>query len=127
MESKGEPNKKIFVVEDAVEIRLLLKRLLESEGYVVEGASNGREALEILRAQTELPAVILLDLMMPVMDGYEFRELQKQDERLSSIPVVVMTADGHIDAKKMRVEALEGIKKPLSTQDLLKVVEKYCT
>lgn len=126
MGSKAGSNKRIFVIEDAIEIRVLLKRLLESEGYVVEGASNGQEALEILRSQRELPAVILLDLMMPVMDGYEFREVQKRDERLSSIPVVVMTADGHIDAKKMRVDAPEGIRKPLSTNDLFEIIEKYC-
>lgn len=120
-------NRRIFVIEDAVEIRVLLKRLLESEGYIVEGASNGQEALEILRAQRELPAVILLDLMMPVMDGYQFREEQKRDRKLASIPIVVMTADGHIDAKKLRVDAIEALKKPLNASTLIDTVEKFCT
>lgn len=120
-------NNRILVVEDAIEIRLLLKTLLESEGYTVHEAVNGQEALDLLRSATELPAVILLDLMMPVMDGYQFREQQRRDIRLAQIPVVIMTADGHIELKRTKVEAVEAIKKPMRVDELLYVVEKFCT
>ena len=94
---------RILIVEDAIDIRQLLQQLFELEGYTVDVASNGMEALTLLQSQSELPRVILLDLMMPVMDGFQFRELQVKDPRLASIPVLLMTADANIVTKTQKL------------------------
>jgi CheY-like chemotaxis protein len=83
--------KRVLVVDDDQDIRETLAELLTDEGYLVESASNGREALTTLRNGVR-PDVILLDLMMPVMDGYQFRDEQRADPLLASIPVIVITA-----------------------------------
>src|SRR5690349_1848715 len=81
----------VLVVEDSTDARQMLASLLEVEGFAVRTAANGREALDQLRAGPP-PCLILLDLMMPVMDGYQFRAEQRQDPGLSPIPVVVVSA-----------------------------------
>ncbi len=122
----AQESKIILVVEDSADIQFLLRQLFESEGYIFQAASNGEEALEFLRSTTRLPNLILLDLMMPVMDGYEFRKRQEQDPHLSKIPVVVMTADGDIVTKKIKVGAQDFIRKPVSIAAMLEVVRKNC-
>lgn len=117
---------KLLVVEDDADIRRNLKRLFESEGYSVEIAENGKIALEALMNSADLPSVIILDLMMPIMDGFEFREEQEKIARISSIPVVIMTADGHIDEKKMRTKASAALKKPADAVIILDTVAKLC-
>lgn len=118
--------KRLFIVEDAIDIQTLLRKLFELEGYQVVCASNGKEALEKLQTLEELPHLILLDLMMPVMDGYEFREKQKQFDRLSQIPIVIMTADGDIQARKGRIEAIGFLRKPVDIDTLLATVKRHC-
>ena len=81
----------ILLVEDNNHIREALQCLLEGEGYLVRLASNGQEALEVL-ASNSLPDLILLNLEMPIMDGFQFREVQKQDPKIASIPVILMSA-----------------------------------
>lgn len=103
----------------------LLKTLLQEEGYIVDCVSNGQAALRYLRSIPELPALILLDLMMPVMDGYQFREEQLRDPRLANTPVILMTADGHIETKKNKIQAVDGIKKPIDIKTLLDVTARY--
>lgn len=120
------PERKILIVEDAVDIRYLLKSLFEAEGFAVVQAGNGQEALDILHAAGPLPHLILLDLMMPIMDGYEFRSKQEMDPRISDIPVVVMTADGDIGSKKTRIRAREFLKKPVDINKLLSLVRRTC-
>ena len=119
--------RKILIIEDAVDIRYLLKSLFETEGFAVEQAGNGQEALDLLYRSTSLPNMILLDLMMPIMDGYEFRAKQESDPRIASIPVVVMTADGDIGSKKTRIRATEFLKKPVDINKLLTLVRSTCT
>jgi hypothetical protein len=80
----------VLVVDDEPEVRQLLRRMLEPEGYTVVEADNGRVALERLREMT--PSVVLLDLMMPEMDGFEFVAEFRRDERWRAIPIVVITA-----------------------------------
>lgn len=116
--------KRVLIVEDAVDLRSLLCQLFESEGYTVAQAANGNEALAMLRAATELPQVILLDLMMPVMDGFEFRRAQAGDPRLARIPVIVMTADGDTRAKQVRAGAVDSLRKPVEVDQLLDVVDR---
>lgn len=115
-------NKRVLVVEDAADLRSLLRQLFELEGYHVTQAANGREALALLQTATELPQLILLDLMMPVMDGFEFRRAQAADPRLAGIPVVVMTADGDTWNKQRRAGAADSLRKPVEVDQLLEVV-----
>jgi CheY-like chemotaxis protein len=117
---------KVLIVEDDRDIRKNLKILLESEGYSIELAENGQVALEFLHSVTDLPSLIILDLMMPVMDGFQFRELQQRNPRLANIPVAIMTADGHIDEKKLRTQATAALRKPADVDDILKLVKKLC-
>lgn len=114
--------KKILVVEDDPDIRLNLKLLLEGEDYAVDVAENGRVALERL-SNGELPNLIILDLMMPVMDGFKFRELQQQDRRIASIPIMIMTADAHVGAKQTSIGAKAAVKKPADALSILEMVD----
>jgi CheY-like chemotaxis protein len=81
----------VLVVDDDAEIRELLRVALTSEGYQVAGVPNGREALHYLRSHAET-CMIVLDLVLPVMDGAQFRRAQLQDRSLAWIPVIVMSA-----------------------------------
>jgi two-component system, chemotaxis family, chemotaxis protein CheY len=113
---------KLLVVEDDLDIREILEEVLVAEGYAVQVASNGQEALDSLRAAVELPNLILLDLMMPVKDGLAFREEQAQDPLLSALPIVIMSADAHIEEKRRRMQVPVAIKKPFDIELLLRVV-----
>jgi CheY-like chemotaxis protein len=86
-----ETHARILVVEDDPSIREALAELLTEEGYAVASAANGAEALALLELEAP-PSLILLDLMMPVMDGWAFRSAQRRDPRLSRIPVLVLSA-----------------------------------
>ena len=89
----GEPEtKSILVVDDDADIRHSLTEILVDEGYAALTAGNGSEALSLIRANHP-PSLIVLDLMMPIMDGYEFLAEQQRDGELAHIPVVVVTAD----------------------------------
>jgi CheY-like chemotaxis protein len=114
----------VLVVEDEPDIRASLKDALEWEGYHVVAASNGREGLAALPAMPR-PCVILLDLMMPVMDGWEFAHVLKGDMELSAIPIVVVTAfTNEIDRNRFAPQAV--IPKPVDLGRLLGTLERYC-
>src|SRR5882724_8727460 len=89
----AQPTAPILVVEDNADVRDAWEALLEGEGYRVVSAASGREALRWLRSSEVMPALILLDLIMPGMNGWDFRAEQSQDETLASIPVIVVSAD----------------------------------
>ena len=95
----------------------------KTRGTGVSAAANGAEALGHLRA-AELPCVILLDLMMPVMDGWEFRRRQQEDPRLAPIPVVVITAAGDHRASSISVQRI--LPKPLHLDAVLDALLEYC-
>lgn len=120
----SEEQKKILLVEDDEAILESMRELLEMEGYAVDSAMNGAEALKILRAN-DPPSLILLDIMMPVMDGYQFREAQLADPKLASIPVIVMTAAGRVELAKTRLPSDQYIKKPIDIEQLLTAVKTY--
>jgi CheY-like chemotaxis protein len=113
----------VLVVDDDPDIRDALCELLEDEGYRVVSASNGQEALVYLKTR-EPPCVILLDLMMPVMDGWEFRRRQQNDPRWSGIPVVVITAAGKYGASSIAAERI--LPKPLQLEHVLEALAQYC-
>src|SRR5262245_34540626 len=100
---------RVLVVDDDEMIQESIREVLHDEGYDVALAQNGVEALAKLRAGPR-PSVILLDLMMPVMDGWQFRSEQKKDGTLAAIPVIVITAAG--SAVRSSIEADEFMTKP---------------
>lgn len=120
-----ESNKRILLVEDDEVILSLLKELLERKNYAVACATNGQEALAYLRSAAALPAVILLDLMMPVMDGFEFMKEQSADEYLKQIPVIAMSADSQIKERLRNTTAREYFKKPVKIEHVLKTIAHY--
>ena len=105
--------KHILIVEDSLDLQALLGELFEQEDYKISRAMNGKEALDFLRSTQELPSLILLDIMMPVMDGIEFREFQLKDPKLKKIPVVIMTADSNSQSKASELGVTEIIRKPI--------------
>ena len=117
---KRASGRSLLVVEDDADIRETLDGLLSMEGFHVIGCSNGREALDWLHASPK-PDVILLDLMMPVMDGWQFRVVQKQDPELSAIPVVALSADA--TAKAAAIDADAYLKKPVEYETLLETID----
>jgi CheY-like chemotaxis protein len=119
--------KRILIVEDDADIREVLRDLLKSEGYLVECAENGKEAIETLRAATALPQLILLDLMMPIMDGYAFRREQESDPRLILIPVILLTADRDIEAKREQLGARSFIRKPFDIDQAMATIARHCS
>ena len=116
--------KKILIVEDDNSIRELLVELLQGEGYQVVSAVNGLEGLKCLEAQTAFD-LILIDLMMPVMDGYTFRTEQMKHPKWSRIPVVVMSAEANAREKMKNYGVTAFLSKPVELDTILKTVEQY--
>jgi CheY-like chemotaxis protein len=112
----------VLVVDDDPEIRDMTAALLEAAGYSVATAADGKEAFSLLRSVR--PALIVLDVCMPIMSGAEFRELQRRDRDLLRIPTVVMTARSDEPLLDLAVEAT--LRKPVSMQELLRIVRKHC-
>jgi CheY-like chemotaxis protein len=113
----------ILIVEDDADLRDMMAQFLLVEGFNPKLVSNGREALEYLR-NGETPAVILLDLMMPVMDGWEFRRRQQRDPKAAKVPVIVLSA---LDRTRVGdIGEAPFMKKPLDFDRLLDLVRRYC-
>jgi CheY-like chemotaxis protein len=115
---------RILLVEDDFSIRETIAELLEDEGFRVTCAANGAEALARLETGEE-PQLILLDLMMPVMDGSEFRRAQLGDPRISEIPVVVLSASHGADRRAATLDAEAFLAKPFEVQSLLETVSRF--
>ena len=109
----------VLVVDDETDIRQAVAEVLADEGYQVFDAGDGAEALAKLRAFH--PSVVLLDLMMPGMNGWEFRDAQKHDPDVSEIPVVVLSALGRVGT----IDAEGFIQKPFDLDELLDVVRRH--
>ncbi len=114
--------KQILVIEDDRDIQANLKELLEDEGYAVTCMFNGHEAVEYLKRRGRQPDLILLDLMMPICDGYAFREFQTRDPLLAAIPVRLMTAAAGVDLPRLLLGPGEVIRKPIDVDTLLGVL-----
>lgn len=114
----------ILVVDDNSEVLEVLRLLLEGEGYDVETAENGADALQRLRGGLE-PSLIILDLSMPVMDGWEFRAAQLADPELSKIPTIIYSAVGALDAAKS-VGGAGLLRKGDDFAEMLRLVADLC-
>jgi DNA-binding response OmpR family regulator len=120
--SKG---KRVVCIEDEPEMIDLVKLILSRKGFQVVGAMGGREGLEAI--QRERPDVVLLDLMMPDMDGWEVYQKMKADEATKAIPVIVVTAKAQSIDKVLGLHIAkvdDYITKPFGPQELLESVEK---
>ena len=118
---KGE----VLIIEDDTDLRQALSQVLADEGYRVGGAEHGLHALEQLRHGPR-PCLILLDLTMPVMNGWQFREEQRQDPDLASIPVVVISAGANLSEQVVPLGIQDYIRKPIQLGQLLATVQRYC-
>ena len=119
------PEPTVLVVDDDIDIREAICLVLSHSGYRTLTASNGEEALNTLRAEAAID-LVLLDMMMPVMDGWGFRNAQPDGPAFSKIPVVVLTGDGRASSKAQVIGASGYLKKPLDLDDLLRVVARHC-
>jgi CheY-like chemotaxis protein len=130
----------IVVVDDEDDIREAVQIVLEAEGYRTSAAANGQEALELLRRSEHPPCLILLDLMMPVMDGWEFLKEIGEEPRLLSVPVAIMSAHPSIrvafeNARRedrstqllLHGSTLRLLPKPLNVVRLISVAHEICS
>lgn len=117
----------ILVAEDNEDIRETLSEVLTLEGYRVQVASNGKEALQYLKSHPE-PVLVLLDLMMPVMSGWEFLDVQKENPQLNKNPVVVLSAVPATESLEdlSPLTTAEALSKPINLSRLLETVGRYC-
>jgi len=114
----------VFIVEDDPDTREMLGKFLELEGFHVETAANGRQALDRLSGGLKA-SVIVLDLMMPIMDGWQFRREQVRNSALASIPVIVVSAAGK--ERLANIEANSYLTKPIDLEELLREVSIFCS
>ena len=116
---------RVLIIEDDEAISEAIASLLEDCGYGAVRAADGRGGLEALRNGPK-PALILLDMAMPGMNGWRFREEQMKDAALAEIPVVVFTADSQAEERARELGAAGWLRKPVDPRRLLSTVEKHC-
>ncbi len=117
---------RVLLVEDDDGTREGLAELLEIEGFAVEPAADGEEALARLRSGAA-PCIILLDLMMPRMDGMQFREAQLADGRFATIPVVILSGAGHLEPRAAQLGVRVYAEKPPDVRRLCAILAGCCT
>jgi CheY-like chemotaxis protein len=111
----------VLVVDDDQSVRETLTEVLQLQGFEVAGASNGKEALDYLHDQPP-PCLILLDLNMPGVDGWQFRAAQKKDPHIAEVPVVAVSALNY----PSNLDVSDFIRKPVDLDHLLDVISHYC-
>jgi CheY-like chemotaxis protein len=117
--------KNVLVIDDDHDIRDLVVFYLNTNGYQATGASNGEEAIAHLQAAAHTD-LIILDLMMPIMDAWEFRNMQQQDPAIGQIPVVLISATDEVSYEVEPLAAAGFIRKPIDFNHLLATVEQHC-
>ncbi len=118
--------KKIMIIDDEKDVLFLLKVLIEKEGYEVIEATNGSEAYKKLTDSLNpvRPDVIILDIMMPEMDGYTFQTKLQQIDELKNIPIIILTAKGQIkDLFQMASNVYSFLEKPFEPKNLINVIK----
>jgi CheY-like chemotaxis protein len=116
----------VLVVDDEADIRFVISELLRDEGYTVALAANGREALIYLQTATPLPCLILLDMMMPLMNGWDFLHARQRDRVLQAIPVVAISAYRALAEAVVGLGVQAALAKPIDLDRLLATVQRYC-
>lgn len=116
---------KIFIVEDDADVRESLIMLLEAEGYDVQSAEDGLDAFNQLSAMPTLPHLIILDWMMPRMDGAQFYNKKKDFPNMEQIPLILLTADGRVQEKSALINASVGLAKPIEVETLLSAIQRF--
>jgi CheY-like chemotaxis protein len=117
------PDCAVLVVDDDEDTREAMMEVLRFEGYTVEGATDGRDALNVLQAGRFKPDVIVVDLYMPAMDGNDFRLALRDDSRYAHIPVIVCTGDSPLS---VLAGAFGTLQKPVDIDTLTDIVRKGC-
>ena len=117
---------RVLVVDDDTEIRETIIEVLEEAGYTAVGAADGVEALAQLRDPEDRWCVVLLDLMMPNMDGRTFRAQQLQDPGISTVPVVIVSAMSDVEEAAEELKVAAHVTKPVRLADLVKIVDRFC-
>lgn len=120
----GQIENRVFLIEDDQDIRSSIIEVLEDEGIPIDWATNGEEAMEKLLASKSKPSLILLDLRLPIKDGFQFRSEQLSNPRLADIPVVVISADGKLEEKTMAMGIKGLLRKPVDIEQLVNTVRK---
>ncbi|HEY5449378.1 MAG TPA: response regulator [Polyangia bacterium] len=115
----------VLIVDDDADTRVALAGLLEDAGYDVLCAANGREALVRLSVSGVHCDLILLDLLMPVMNGWDFRQRQRATPEIANIPVLLMSAGAHLAVVRDELKADGSMTKPVDELDLLKLVKRH--
>ncbi len=115
----------ILIVEDDDDLRDSILELLQLRGFNVVAAADGQQALDELRAGLT-PCLIILDLMLPVVSGWEFRNQQLSDPRLSEIPTVIVSGINNLEIESRRLQATAFVSKPINFDLLFKTVEQNC-
>lgn len=123
----AQGSRTILVVDDDADLRDSLEAALVSRGHHVAKAADGAEALEWLKTNSNDPCVVLLDLMMPGMNGFELRSRMAADPDLATIPVVVITGAGLLADRRAAELRAEVLKKPIELKTLLATVRRFCT
>jgi CheY-like chemotaxis protein len=115
----------ILVVEDDDDVRAAVRDALRDVGYLVLTASNGAEGLDVLRRESARTRLVLLDLMMPGVNGWQFLEAKNQDPTITEIPVVIVTASRQAEAAKLH-KVVGHVAKPFHLKSLLSKVKEIC-
>jgi CheY-like chemotaxis protein len=113
----------ILLAEDDEDLRQAMVDTLNDAGYSVEAVGNGRDALEWLEDTVAPPKLILLDLMMPVMDGWQFLSERQKTPKVASVPVIVLSANGTFLGEG---EIVAFLRKPVAVKPLLEIIAGYC-
>jgi|SRR5689334_12619203 len=116
---------RILIADDHLSLLSLLTTFLEESGHEVVTARNGREALACLHSSSPLPGLILLDVAMPEMTGWEFLRQQQRERCLAALPVILMTALGRFDAAAMTASVVACLEKPLDLDAIATLVHEY--
>jgi DNA-binding response OmpR family regulator len=119
-------DKQILLIEDDADILDALTELLSMEGFTVQTANNGKEGLDYLQSSSALPQLILVDLMMPIMDGQQFLREKAADDRLKGLPTIVMSADSSFHKNPNILNAAVAlVKKPIDIEQFVTTIRKY--
>ena len=122
----GPNNRTVLVVDDDEDVRDLICTTLACGGYPAVTAGNGREALDYLRSAPAPPRLVLLDMMMPEMNGWEFLSVRAGEPALAAIPVAIITAVPAVEGRAPELNAVDVLIKPSRMESLLTLVGRIC-